>query len=152
VVGDNGPLALVVRIGGTVAGAGVLLSLLAAIARTTLAMARDRELPHWLAAVHPRHRVPHRAQAAIGAVVLALVLLVDLRNAIGFSSVAVLVYYAIANLCALTLDRRGWASTVAVIGLLGCLVLAATLPAADVTAGVAVLLVGLAGRVIARRL
>ena len=52
---------MVVRIGGAVAAGGVLLSLLAGVGRTTLAMARDRELPHALAAVHPRHRVPHRA-------------------------------------------------------------------------------------------
>jgi basic amino acid/polyamine antiporter, APA family len=151
-VGGSALPALVVRVGGTLAAAGVLVSLLAGIGRTTLAMARDRELPSGLAAVHPRHRVPHRAQLAIGAVVLVLVLLVDLRNAIGFSGVAVLVYYAIANACALTLDRRPRrTSTVAAFGLLGCLVLAATLPPAAVVAGAAVLLAGLAGRAVARR-
>ena len=59
-----GPL---VRVGAVAAAAGVLLSLLAGVGRTTLAMARDRELPGWLAAVHPRHHVPHRAELAVGA-------------------------------------------------------------------------------------
>jgi APA family basic amino acid/polyamine antiporter len=145
--GGSGPVSLVVRVGGAVAAAGALLSLLAGIGRTTLAMARDRELPHGLAAVHPRYRVPHRATLAVGAAVLALVLLFDLRDAIGFSSFAVLAYYAVANACALTLGRRpARSSAVAVVGLAGCVVLAATLPLVDVLAGVAVLAVGLAGR------
>lgn len=147
--GGAAPFPVVVRVGAAVAAAGALLSLLAGVGRTTLAMARDHELPHGLAAVHRRHRVPHRATLAVGAVVLALVLLTDLRHAIGFSSTAVLVYYAIANICALTLGPRPLrSSATAVVGLVGCVVLVATLPSADVVTGVAVLLVGLAGRAV----
>ena len=150
--GGGGALAAVVRVGGAVAATGVLLSLLAGVGRTTLAMARDRELPHALAAVHPRHRTPNRATLAVGAVVLALVLLTDLRHAIGFSSTAVLVYYAIANICALTLGRRPFrSSATAVVGLVGCVALVATLPPADVVTGVAVLLAGLTGRAVLLR-
>jgi basic amino acid/polyamine antiporter, APA family len=47
-------LAPVVRVGAAVAAAGVLLSLLAGISRTALSMARRRELPGFLDAVHPR--------------------------------------------------------------------------------------------------
>ena len=43
---------------------GALLALIAGIGRTALAMARDGELPRWLAAVHPRFQVPHRAELA----------------------------------------------------------------------------------------
>lgn len=50
-------LAPVVQVGGAVASAGVLLSLMAGIGRTTLAMARDHELPVVLGVVHPRFRV-----------------------------------------------------------------------------------------------
>lgn len=45
-------LTLVVRIGGAIACAGVLLLLLAGVGRTVVAMARDHELPH----VPQRHR------------------------------------------------------------------------------------------------
>ncbi len=55
-----------------------------------------------LAAVHPRYQVPHHAELAVGAVVVVVVLLADVRSAIGFSSFAVLAYYAIANASALT--------------------------------------------------
>ncbi|MFC5061889.1 APC family permease [Actinomycetospora atypica] len=148
----GGPLAVVVRVGGAVAAAGVLLSLLAGVARTTLAMARDRELPHVLAAIHPRSRVPHRAEIVVGVVVLVLVTTTDVRAVIGFSSFAVLVYYAIANASALTLREAGRRSTaIAVTGLVGCVVLAATLPPVSLLAGLGVLLVGLLGRAVRLR-
>lgn len=140
-----GGLAVVVRVGGAVASTGVLLSLMAGIGRTTLAMARDRELPTALAAVHPRHRVPHRAELVLGAIVLALVLTVDLRGAIGFSSFAVLVYYALANASAFTLPgrTRRWLRPVTALGGAGCLLLAATLPVPTVLGGVVVMVLGL---------
>ena len=115
----------VVRVGAAIATAGVLLSLLAGVARTAFAMAGNGHLPHALAAVHPRRRTPLRAELLVGALVVCGVLLFDLRGAIGFSSFCVLLYYAIANASALTLERRSRA--VPVLGLAGCLVLAATL-------------------------
>ncbi len=146
--GGSDALAVVVRVGGAVASAGVLLSLMAGIGRTGLAMARDRELPGWLAAVHPRHRVPHRAELLLGALVLIIVLVADVRGAIGFSSFAVLVYYALANAAAFTLPGRQhrWLRPLTVLGFAGCLLLAATLPLSSVLAGGCVLLVGLLGR------
>jgi len=141
---------VLVRIGAAVASVGVLLSLMAGIGRTTLAMARDGELPRVLAAVHPRFRVPHRAELLLGAVVLAVVLVFDLRGAIAFSSFAVLVYYGVANASAYTLP--GHSRAPAALGLLGCAVLAFTLPVAAVVTGCALLAVGLLGRsVLARR-
>jgi APA family basic amino acid/polyamine antiporter len=38
-----------------------------------LAMARQSDLPGWLAAVHPRYRVPHCAENALAVVVCLLV-------------------------------------------------------------------------------
>lgn len=67
-------------------------------------MARDRHLPHALAAVHPKFKVPHRAELVVGAVVAALAATADVRGAIGFSSFGVLAYYALANASAWTLS------------------------------------------------
>ncbi|MBY8873111.1 APC family permease [Micromonospora sp. PLK6-60] len=139
-------LAGVVRVGATVAVVGVLLSLLAGVGRTTLAMARRRDLPAALAAVHPRFQVPHRAELAVAAVVAVVVLLGDVRGAIGFSSCTVLVYYAIANAAALTLGREPGrklpVQLLAALGLVGCLVLAVSLPLSSVLAGFGVLALG----------
>ena len=139
-----------VRVGAASAALGALLALLTGVGRTTLAMARERDLPGWLAGVDPAHQVPHRAQQAVAGAVVALVLATDLRGVIGFSSCGVLVYYAVANLSALRqpAHQRRWPRGFNVLGLLGCLTLVVTLPAASVLAGVAVLAVGLAGRLL----
>jgi APA family basic amino acid/polyamine antiporter len=88
--------------------------------------------------------VPHHAELAVGIAVAALVSVADLREAIGFSSFAVLVYYAIANASALTLtaaENRA-PRAVAVIGLLACVILAVSLPVSSVVTGAVVLGVG----------
>ncbi len=135
-----GWLAPVVRVGATLAATGSLLALILGVSRTTLAMSRDGHLPRFLAAVHPRYQVPHRAELAVGLVVAVLAASLDLRAAIGFSSFAVLTYYAIANAAALTLP--GKARPVAVLGLAGCVVLAFSLPLPSVLAGCAALTLG----------
>lgn len=137
-------LAPVVRAGAAVASLGVLLSLVVGVSRTLFAMARNGELPGFLGAVHARHRVPHHAELLVGGVVMAIVAAGDLRGAIGFSSFAVLVYYAVGNAAALTLDpaQRRWPRWLSLLGLLGCLALAFSLPAPAVVAGVIVLAAG----------
>jgi APA family basic amino acid/polyamine antiporter len=130
----------VVRVGAAVAALGSLLALTLGVSRTVLALARDRHLPPALAAVHPRFNSPYRAEVAVGAVVVVLAATLDLRGAIGFSSFAVLVYYAIANASAFTLGAR----VIPVAGLIGCLMLAVTLPLTSVVVGTGVLLVGAA--------
>ncbi|MFF1323281.1 APC family permease [Streptomyces chartreusis] len=135
-------LAPVVRVGAAVAALGSLLALILGVSRTTLAMARDRHLPGALAAVHPRFQVPHRAELAVGAVVAVLAATVDVRGAIGFSSFGVLAYYAVANASAWTLGSAPAARVVPAVGLLGCVVLAFSLPGVAVAVGAGVLVVG----------
>lgn len=138
----------VVRVGAAVAALGSLLALVLGVSRTTLAMARDHHLPHGLAAVHPRFGSPHRAEVAVGIVVAVAAALADVRDAIGFSSFAVLLYYAIANASAWTLEpegrrHRAWAARIIPgLGLAGCLLLAFTLPLSSVIVGGCVVLAG----------
>lgn len=138
----------VVTVGAAAAALGALLSLLAGVGRTSLAMARHDDLPRWLDAVDPRHQLPLRAEVTLAVVVCALVLIVDLRGVIGFSSFGVLVYYLVANLAAFTQgpqDRRT-PRGLQVAGALGCVVLVATLPLSSVVAGTAVLAAGVVYR------
>lgn len=138
----------IVRIGAVAASLGALLSLLAGIGRTTLAMARNRDLPSWLAAVHPRFKTPHHAEIALAVVVSGLVISVDVRSAIGFSSFAVLAYYAVANLSALAQPAkfRRWPRWFNLIGLAGCVTLIVSLPVWSIAIGTAVIALGLTGR------
>ncbi|WP_445401200.1 APC family permease [Streptomyces sp. LE64] len=136
----------IVRAGAAVAALGSLLALILGVSRTTLAMARDRHLPHALAAVHPRFGVPHRAELLVGAVVAVLAATTDVRGAIGFSSFGVLAYYAVANASAWTLTpaERRPNRLVPLLGMAGCAALAFALPLATVVSGTAVLALGAA--------
>ncbi|MDR2323340.1 MAG: amino acid permease [Microbacterium sp.] len=142
-----------VRVAAATAATGALLALLSGIGRTSLAMARERDLPRFLAAVAPRHSVPRSAQLAAGAVVVAVVLVADLRGAIGFSSFGVLLYYFVANAAALRQggSARRYPKALQVLGALGCVALAVSLPLPSVLIGTAVVLVGVALRAIRLR-
>jgi APA family basic amino acid/polyamine antiporter len=141
---------LLVRLGAAAAALGALLALIAGIGRTTLAMARHDDLPRWLAAVHERHQVPHHAEVAVAGLVCVLILLVDLRGAIGFSSFGVLLYYLIANVAAYTQgsDRRRFPRILQIIGVLGCGTLVLTLPLRAVLSGAVVYAAGICYRAI----
>lgn len=134
-----------VRVGAALASLSVLLSLLAGISRTVFAMAANRDLPGFLGAVHPRHKVPHRAELLVGLAVAGIVGFADLRTAIGFSSFAILLYYAIANASAFRMPpgSRLYPQALAVTGFVICLVLAFSLPPVSILGGVALFLVGL---------
>lgn len=152
--GGWGWAAVVVRIGAAAAALGALLGLVAGVGRTTLAMARNRDLPAWLSAVHPTYRVPRRAEIALAVVVGVLVLTVDLRGVIGFSSFGVLLYYVVANLAAFTQTggERRFPRVLQLAGVLGCVLLVVTLPPPAIVIGIVVLLVGVGYRVARLRL
>ena len=143
---NAGWAAPVVRVGAAAAALGALLALVAGVGRTSLAMARNRDLPVWLAGVHPKYQVPHHAE-------LALVLTVDLRGAIGFSSFGVLLYYFIANVSAFTQakEQRRYPKALQGLGAVGCIALVATLPPRSIAFGVIVLIVGVGYRLIRLR-
>ncbi|WP_036457569.1 APC family permease [Mycobacterium sp. UM_WGJ] len=146
-------LTVMVQIGAILAATGSLLALILGVSRTTLAMARDRYLPGYLTAVHPRFGVPHRAEIAVGLVVAVLAATTDIRGAIGFSSFAVLVYYAVANAAAWTLSPAEGRPPrlIPIIGSVGCIVVAFALPVSSVLAGLAVLGAGIATYGVHRR-
>ncbi|CCQ13795.1 putative amino acid permease [Rhodococcus sp. AW25M09] len=139
-----------VRIGAALAALGALLALIAGIGRTSLAMARHDDLPSYLNAVHPRYSVPHRAEITVAVLVCVLILTIDLRNAIGFSSFGVLLYYLIANVSAYTQDssHRRYPKALQLVGSAGCMVLIATLPASSIAVGTVVVLAGVVYRLI----
>jgi APA family basic amino acid/polyamine antiporter len=143
----------VVRVAAALASAGALLALVAGLGRTSLAMDREGDLPRWLDAVHPKYQVPARAELTFAGIVVALLLLVDLRGAIGFSSFGVLLYYFVANASARAQggEARRYPRALQVLGMAGCLVLVATLPWQSVGAGVAVFAVGAGYRLLRLR-
>ena len=148
-----GWLGALVRVAAVLASLGALLGLVTGVSRTALAMAREGDLPRSLARVDQASAVPQTAQVVVCAVVILLVVAVDVRTAIGFSSFGVLVYYAVANAAALTQppEQRRWPQGLHVVGLVGCALLVVTLPWTAVVTGLLVLAVGLGGRALVRR-
>ena len=136
-VAGAGWMSPVVVIGAGIAALGALLSLVAGVSRTAFAMAAQGDLPRALDAVHPRRRVPHRAEVAVGVAVVIAVLTGGLVGAVAFSAFTVLLYYAVTNAAALRLGagERLWPRVVPAVGLAGCLVLALTLPPSTVALG-----------------
>ena len=143
-----------VQAGAAAASLGALLALITGVGRTTLAMARERDLPAALAKVGGQHTVPFVAELAVAAVVILLLLTTDVMTVVGFSSFGVLIYYAITNAAAFTLEKHPphaprWLN---VAGFGGCLLLAFTLPPASVLGMAAVLAAGVAVRFLVVRL
>ncbi|WP_461171522.1 APC family permease [Arthrobacter sp. Z1-9] len=144
----------VVQAGAAAACLGALLALITGVGRTTLAMARERDLPGPLARVGGKHTVPYAAEIAVAAVVILLLLTTDVMTVVGFSSFGVLLYYAVANASAYTLaSHPGYAPKwLNAVGFAACLLLAFTLPPASVLTMTAVLAAGVAGRWLVLRL
>jgi APA family basic amino acid/polyamine antiporter len=142
-----------VAITAGIASLGALLALMAGISRTTFAMARNADVPRWLGDVHPKIRVPYRAELALAAVVIVVVSVADLRGAIAFSSFGVLFYYFVANVAAFTQPQaqRRVPRFVNVLGAVGCLVLVATVPLIGVVVGVIILILGIPVRLLSNR-
>lgn len=143
----------IVRVAAAAASLGALLALLTGIGRTTLAMARENDVPRFLAQVSARHQVPQRAEVVIAAIVIGIVLVADLRGAIGFSSFGVLLYYLIANAAAFRQSgaARRYPRVLQVVGALGCLVLVNTLPVVASLVGTAAVLAGVGYRMLRLR-
>jgi basic amino acid/polyamine antiporter, APA family len=146
-----GPLAWaapILQAGVAIAAAGVLLNLVPGISRTMLAMARNGDLPRTLGHIDAQRSLPLRAELTVAAVIIIAIMITDLRGAIGFSGVAILTYYAITNAAALKLsaDERRWPPAIAVLGLIGCVVLAVTLPVTQFLIALGVGVIGIVGR------
>jgi APA family basic amino acid/polyamine antiporter len=141
--GQASAVGVLVRVGAAVAAGAALLTVLIGISRVELAMARRGELPRLLAVVSGRG-TPCRADVVGGLVAVTIAVLAGPAAAIALSACSVLVYYAVINLAALRLTgpQRRWPGWTAWLGLVGCVVLAALLPVAQVAITIGALVIG----------
>ncbi len=147
----SSPLRYVVAIAAITAMLGVILNLLLGISRVVLAMARRRDLPSPLA--HVEHGSPRRAVAVTGLAIAALALVGSVKTTWSFSAFSVLVYYAIANACALRqpVEERRFPRVVPVLGLVACGGLAWWVEPRIWGVGLAMIVVALVVRIALRR-
>lgn len=150
---------------GGIACLGSLMGILAGLSRTSLAMARDGELPGVLARVSPRTHAPAVAEGAMAVLAIVLVLVAPPVLLVALSSTSVLAYYAIGHVGALRMRRtlraamdggswrrEAWVPAwVSMLGLALCVLLVVTLPWYGVVASAAWLGVALAIRAVRAR-
>ncbi|MDN4474931.1 APC family permease [Demequina sp. SYSU T00192] len=148
--------AAVVTAAAVAAAFGSLLALTAGLGRTAMAMAREADLPRGLAATNGRG-VPALAEGAAALAAIALAWAGDLTLAIGMSSFAVLLYYAVAGAAAFRAAGAGrvagWRMprVLSATGVVLCVALMASLPPVATLAAAAVLVAAGATRWIVRR-
>jgi APA family basic amino acid/polyamine antiporter len=155
-VPDAAGWAAAVAVLAAVAATGAMVALMAGVGRTAMAMARESDLPGVLATLG-RKGVPQRAEAVGATASIGLVWWGDLGFALAMSSVAVLVYYAVANAAAYEAVRRdddgalGVPGGVAAIGFVLCVLLALSLELAPTLAAVGCLVLAVVARAAVRR-
>ncbi len=142
---------VVLTVGAVTALLGVLLNLLLGLSRVLLAMARRRDMPALFDKLD-RTVNPRNAVIAVGVFIALITIVGSVRLTWSFSAVTVLIYYAITNLSALALppEKRLFPRWISILGLIGCLGLAAFVDASVVAVAAGVLAVGLGWFSVAR--
>ncbi|MDA4113881.1 MAG: APC family permease [Thaumarchaeota archaeon] len=123
------------------------LSDLLGVSRVAFAMGRESDLPTGLARLGAGQN-PWRSVLFVGAVSILVASFAPFYVAVAVSSFGTLLYYSVANLSALRLQRqqRMFPRALAATGLIGCLGLAFALAPQEIGIGLVILLVGLAFR------
>ncbi len=134
----------IVGVGAATAMLGVLLSQIVGISRMMFAMARRRDLPAALEHVSEKHSVPDYGILLSGAVIVLLAIFGTLQFVVSAAAFTILIYYGIANICALKMAKpdKLYPKWVAAVGLTFCIAMAAALPTATILTGLALLAFG----------
>ncbi|MBX3268329.1 MAG: amino acid permease, partial [Acidobacteria bacterium] len=143
----------IVGVGAATAMLGVLLSQIVGISRMMFAMARRRDMPAFLEHVSDLHAVPTYGIILTGAVIILLAIFGTLQFVVSAAAFTILIYYGIANICALRLAKENklYPKWVAILGLMFCIAMAASLPAITVVIGLSIMAFGFVVRLLLLR-
>lgn len=147
-------VALIVAVGAVTAMLGVLLNLILGLSRVLLAMGRRGDMPASTARLDQKGNTPIVAVIVMGVTIAGIALVGDVKVAWSFSAFAVLMYYALTNLCVLRMPsvNRRYPQWIPFCGLVSCLSLAFFVEMRYWLVGLALLVVGLVWRAVFRRL
>ena len=134
----------VVTIGASTAMLGVLLSQILGISRMMLAMGRRHDLMPAFQRVHERFRIPHLGILVTGGIILLLTVLGNFDFILRSAAFTILLYYSITNIAAIKQPEAEqiYGKVVPVLGLIGCIVMAVSLPLGVIFTGFGLLAVG----------
>lgn len=137
-------------LGASTAMLGVLLSQILGISRMMLAMGRRKDLLPVFERVHNKNKVPHVGIFITGLLISVLCLIGSFEFILASAAFTILLYYTITNMAALRQKKelRRYGNTVPVLGLTGCILIAFSLKATVIIAGVILLITGLIFRFI----
>ncbi len=133
--------ARLVALGGLAATGTVALAAVLGLSRLAQVMARDGELPGFIARVRGAQGVPRNAILIGGAAMLVLAYSADLPHIAYISSFSLLLYYAALNLSGLRVFKGGL-RIVTGLGFLSCLALMGSLPRLSWIVGAAAVAAG----------
>lgn len=134
----------VVGVGATTAMLGVLLSQIVGISRMMFAMARRSDLPRVLEHTNSKYGVPDYGILLSGFVIVLLSIFGTLEWVVAAAAFTILLYYGIANIAALRLAAADklYPKWIAILGLIFCLLLAASLRLTTILTGLGLLTIG----------
>lgn len=141
-------LELLLSLGAITAMVSVHLGQLLGISRMFYAMSKNGDLPKHLSRLEEGRDVPQVALVVTAAIVILLVLVGDFFSIISVASFAILIYYSLANLSAITLgaEQRLYSTTISWLGLISCAILAFSLTQDTIIGGFLLLALGLVYR------
>jgi APA family basic amino acid/polyamine antiporter len=147
-------LEIAVGIAAMFAMLGVLLSQIFGISRVVLAMSRRGDLPSALGVISASRSTPDLAIIFTSLVIFVLSIFGTIEFVISAATFTILFYYAITNIAALKLQRstKLFPRWVGIFGLLSCLLLAFSLSITTILSGFLLLGVGIALRLVNRKL
>jgi APA family basic amino acid/polyamine antiporter len=118
------PVAVIaITVGALVATSGVLLTSVLGVSRVMYAMAKNGDLPSFLAKIHLKRGVPFYAILVSGVIMTLLAASNDLVFVVNISNVSALLYYALSNASAVKLKLNRKMTVISIIGVLSCLLL-----------------------------
>jgi basic amino acid/polyamine antiporter, APA family len=145
---DTPAIFTVITIGASTAMLGVLLSQILGISRMMLAMSRRKDLFPVLSWIHNKYSVPHLGILLTAAVILTLTIFGSFDFIVRAASFTILLYYTITNAAALRqpYEQQLYGKAIPIMGLIGCILMAFSLPWNIIASGLILLLAGFAAR------
>jgi APA family basic amino acid/polyamine antiporter len=126
-------IASLVSLGALAGLTTVILVLMLGQSRVLFAMSRDRLLPGWLSAVHPRYRTPWLISLITGVVIAVIAALVPLETLADMVNIGTLFAFVLVSIGVLVLRRTRpdlprafrtpWVPVVPILAVLACLFL-----------------------------
>ncbi len=111
-----------VSIGALVATLSVLLTTLLGLSRISYAMSRDHDLPQFFTRLDDRS-TPYYTVLIFGFTMTILAVFSNLIQAIALANFGSLLYYLIANIAALKLEKRVYPRIIPMLGIISCMIL-----------------------------